>query len=419
MTLTCTSPAAHGIIFRPRFDYGRAAPNLPPDHPNYARARAVVACWVSMFDLDPSRLSRDADFEEWHESAAMLFAAVDSGLPVYAMARSGRGELGGLGVFARFDRNGVHRSQPGEAPLVPPLDLDYILLGNPLVYDPLLDAGYRLVWPVAGADDRANLYFENPAFARHAGRAVALAWSYAGDDDDMNERSDALVPVIQRICRETGGASVALKIVNAPKMAPVLTLPVPDVADDATINQKLFQLYDYGLISMGGGRPRFLVQQTIDMRHEYRIVIVDGEPICGAGCIEASTPLDSDGQYFHFSVEDVRNEGVVTEQPALVALYVDAARAIAADLIAAGAPPHFVLDLAWVPERTPTGEIDEAKGRVVMIEMNPCGAFGLYAMATGRFVEAAVRAAQNIERSDAAPTEPNAEAGLRVRRRCC
>jgi hypothetical protein len=332
------------------------------------------------------------------------------------MARPNQDELKGLGVVATFDRNGAHRRQSGETPIMPPDDLDYILLGNPLVDDPLLDAGYRLVWPLDGAEDRANRYFENPAFARPAGRAVALAWSYAADDDDMNERPDALVPVIQQLCRETGCTSVVLKIVNAPKIAPVLTMPVPDVEDADAIKRRLFEFYEYSLLSIGGGRPRFLVQEAVDMRHEYRMVIVDGEPVCGAGCIEALTPLDSDGQAFHFLVEDVRGKGVVTEQPALVALYVGAARVMAADLIANGAPPHFVLDLAWVPERNANGEVDDAKGRVVMIEMNPCSAFGLYAMALPEFMRSIIELIGNRPMQ----TEPTAtQSRRRSRFGCC
>jgi hypothetical protein len=413
MPITCTSPADAGIIFRPRFDYSRVAPDLPPDHPNYARAAAAVSRWVNLFGLDPAQVGRTADFEDWHESASMLFASVDSGLPVYAMARPNRDAPGGLGVFARINSTGSHRQNHWEAPTAPPVDLDYIILGNPLVDEPLFDGGYRVSWPMADADDRANRYFENQAFARHAGRAIGLAWSYAGDNDEMNELPDALVKVIQKICRETGGHTVTLKVVNAPKVSTVITIPVPDVENERAINQSLFDIYDYGLLSMGGGRPRFLVQETLDLRYEYRVVIVDGKPICGAGCIESAAPLDNTGQVFHPMVEDVRNEGRITTEPGLVACYAMAARLMADDLIANGAPPHFVIDLAWVPEVATDG-FDETKGRIVMIEANPCDAFGLYAMATDQFVKAATRAALSEE-------APVAKEGARprARRRCC
>ena len=117
-------------------------------------------------------------------------------------------------------------------------------------------------------------------------------------------------------------------------------------------------------------RDHYLVSAHVPMRHEYRVFVVDGVPVCGAGCLVERTPLDhypAHGPFDPFTRADrYDHDEPAQARPGLVAELVEAARPVAAALRAAGCS-HCVVDMA----RGPAGP--------VLVEVNGLENAGLYA----------------------------------------
>lgn len=111
-----------------------------------------------------------------------------------------------------------------------------------------------------------------------------------------------------------------------------------------------------------------LVQERVDMRREYRVFVVGGQPVCGAGCVERCTPADNEA-VFDPKVEERRNDGHAVSRPGTVETYrrfaVEAARLIADEGYIRG---PYVMDLATID------------GMPCIIELNRMNNAGLYAL---------------------------------------
>lgn len=57
------------------------------------------------------------------------------------------------------------------------------------------------------------------------------------------------------------------------------------------------------------------------MRYEYRMQVIGGEPVCGAGCIERFTPADNRGNRYDPRMEETRNSGRIESHPDIARLY--------------------------------------------------------------------------------------------------
>lgn len=124
----------------------------------------------------------------------------------------------------------------------------------------------------------------------------------------------------------------------------------------------------YDLALFEGEPDAVLVQQKARMRYEYRVQVIGGEPVCGAGCIERFTPADNRGDRYDPRMEETRNSGRIESHPDIARLY-EAFALEAAHAIRGEVEGPYVMDLY----------LDDA-GRPHVIELNPQSNSGLYAL---------------------------------------
>lgn len=110
--------------------------------------------------------------------------------------------------------------------------------------------------------------------------------------------------------------------------------------------------------------PCLLVQERVKIEYEYRIFIVDGEPVTGAGALMEMTPNDNESTFDCKVRQDIRGDDV-TYDPVLVAEYVIFAREAAKLMPSA----TFDMDVAMID------------GEIGIVEVNPLhyGQVGLFA----------------------------------------
>lgn len=124
----------------------------------------------------------------------------------------------------------------------------------------------------------------------------------------------------------------------------------------------------YDLALFEGEPDAVLVQQKARMRYEYRVQVIGGKPVCGAGCIERFTPADNRGDRYDPRMEETRNNGRIESHPGIARLY-EAFAHEAAHAIRGEVEGPYVMDLY----------LDDA-GRPHVIELNPQSNSGLYAL---------------------------------------
>jgi hypothetical protein len=95
---------------------------------------------------------------------------------------------------------------------------------------------------------------------------------------------------------ETGGSLV--KIMASAKYSNVVHVDSDRAATLADIKSFLFEELDWALIHLDGLPDAYLVQERVPMRFEYRVFVVDGVPVTGAGCVDVHTPDDNTGVAF-------------------------------------------------------------------------------------------------------------------------
>lgn len=172
------------------------------------------------------------------------------------------------------------------------------------------------------------------------------------------------------------GAGVAVKFMLREKR-----LPLAFVDPDGTFMQAdeyggeseripfaAWRWAGYDLALFEGEPDAVLVQQKVRMRYEYRVQVIGGEPVCGAGCVEQHTPADNTGEPYDPRMEGTRNDGRVESHPDIARLY-EAFAHEAAHAIRGEVEGPYVMDLY----------LDDA-GQPHVIELNPQSNSGLYAL---------------------------------------
>lgn len=155
---------------------------------------------------------------------------------------------------------------------------------------------------------------------------------------------------------------------------------VIQLSDDAQKLAEQFYLNDtlgWSIVRVEGQPNALRVSPWVPMEYEYRIFIVDGRVITGAGCIEERTPLDHDHADGPFDpwVRKHRGNGIAADKNTDPEFKPELANAyrLAAEKIAALLPPGqdtIQVDLAMV-----NGE-DEP----IIVEFNSVPNAGLYAI---------------------------------------
>jgi hypothetical protein len=150
-------------------------------------------------------------------------------------------------------------------------------------------------------------------------------------------------------------------------------------------------------------RTCFLIQERRNLLHEYRIVVVDGKPVSGAGTVQWLCPVfhDPETGTFDTGVEGRRNDRNLLKRPGVVNLFrtqaEDICREIERTCARDGRENGFrncTMDFA----------LDADTGEAVLIETNQLDRFGLYAMDFGPIMGAIVEAVRGQCDMAAEPT---------------
>lgn len=122
--------------------------------------------------------------------------------------------------------------------------------------------------------------------------------------------------------------------------------------------------------------PCLIVQEKVEMIHEYRIFVVDGEPVTGAGTVFSHTPDDNLAP-FNPLVSDRPSNDDCAAMPELVERYLEFARIVIPQMPISS----FSLDLAMID------------GKIGIVEINPLmlGQIGLFACDPTRLTAAVLR----------------------------
>lgn len=222
---------------------------------------------------------------------------------------------------------------------------------------------HRFVGPIPGlrVEHQADQYASLRSFQRHAGR-----------------RSDVCGWVVNRAAGQTdildvlatyAGSRAFVKVNRAKYGVAVLDIPVGATA--ATIPEIFWSrdLLAGAALHLEGRPDGFVVQDVTEMLYEYRLFVVDGEAVTGAGCIVEHTPADNVGATFDDRVQRIRYESPIVRDAQVRDLLVSFGRMVAAE-IADEAPEltDYSLDVAL-----------GADGAPLVIELNGIRNSGLYA----------------------------------------
>jgi hypothetical protein len=212
------------------------------------------------------------------------------------------------------------------------------------------------------AEVAADHYFEHSAFQAFAGRRVAISGFRTTGEPQLCD-------TIRAFAGRTGSAFV--KVVR-PTKGGITTVPVTSGATDDDILDTMYddEFFGGALIHAEGRPGTFLVQERVEMRFEYRMFVVDGRVVTGAGCVESFTPgTRRDTGPFDCRVQEYRGRSEVIHAPGVVHTLREGAEAFLAAYTRSGdAGSEFVLDMAL-----------DGAGRPLVVEVNGIRNSGLYA----------------------------------------
>lgn len=344
----------------------------PTGHPAGIADRApdVLATWLTRF---PESQPRDRDEEDWIENAILLHEAdrIDLKLEILPPA------------------DAIHISGGGwSCPVAQPGSPVGAMIGYWANHD--FTHGLPVDMDPVGSDENAvriaGGYATSPVFLRHAGRTVTTA---TGDV----EGEDGIEAALRRVVDATSNGGLFIKTVQKgwsgafqvdPRSGTSLWRQLCD-ADDAD-EERGYGLSWIPVQHEGSTTPILLVQGRIRPTYEYRMFVVDGRPVTGAGCIEAFTPAEND-EVFDPQVERIRSDGVVITDHGLRDRYLAFAEAFAHEFgDEHGQGLDYSLDLC----------VDAATNEIRVIEINPPLNLGRYASDVGAWLRAVVDRTERV-----------------------
>jgi hypothetical protein len=336
-----------------------------------------------------------SDFEDFFELASTLVSAIDYG-PCWL--------INGLGLNLEPLR---------DAPDAPNPDLPICVLGaykNVLLpdnTDKIIRTGMSAngtAWPVLVDIDLARKYPFSPTFNKHARRWSVIAGleSEAYDDGASTRKYDRSVypeekgehanPSAAEVmsAQSSEADKVFIKINKNKYFAGNVQLRQAMTIEQA--NSALMDALEYGMVHLAGYSDIVQVQESVVMEYEYRIIMIDGKPVTGAGCVEEFTPLDNTSN-FDTRVRQIRDSRTsIVEMPdGLIEKYLELARKFADDIYAESGLKNYVLDVCLI------------KGQPAVIELNSCYNFGLYACDVHALVREITKYAENNVQAAHAP----------------
>lgn len=352
------------VVFRPLFEDLTIVGRCPDRASTAVRARYddLLVRWAAALDLSAAQLQASADPEDWSENAVVLLAAIEAGMSVHILAPNRIHEQ--LRISRSLGGDAFDAAAPS------------IFLGAPLKHDsifpnPLLDQAPALnvIWPPEGKLGSGERYWASAVLRSALNRQNQIS---SGDADGPNGYVDAT----RRALAGVHGPLMA-KIIFQAKYMPPMRLPLPAGREptDEEIHRAYIEAFDYCLLDCEARREAFLIQEELRFIHEYRIIIVDGEPVAGAGTVEWLSPCwhDAADGPFDPQLERRRGSRELVRDPALVSRYVNEAQRLCTELASEEGGDRFrncTMDFA----------LNADDGRICLIETNPLDRVGLYAM---------------------------------------
>lgn len=330
------------------------------------RAPKVLATWLRYF---PQSTPIDRDEEDWIENAILLHEADAAGLEVEILKNEGRVHVVSSGWMSPPARPGARKG---------------MMLGAWTTRDLLEGPSDKvdIVGTTQQAVKAAGDYAASKTYLRHAGRAIALA---KADEDSIEE-------ALQQVVRETGSGDIFIKTVQKEWAASFSVDPDRGGLWDQLCDQdRAIEEGGYGLDWIpvqheGSSSNILMVQGKIVPTFEYRMFIVDGAPVTGAGCIEAFTPAEN-LEIFDAQMEEKRNSGLVVTRDDIRDRYHQFAAIFCKEFAEEhGEGLDFSLDLC----------IDAQTGEIKVIELNPPINLGRYASDVGAWLAAAVARTERL-----------------------
>lgn len=223
----------------------------------------------------------------------------------------------------------------------------------------------RRFGPVARSEEGGHhgrdTLIDHPVLQQYAGRSLLLG-ALGGDQP----KADVLAWLSSRY-REGGVRRAVVK--SAERKNGVWSIELD--SDREVIADRLMDAMSWSYIRLEGLTNAVLAQDALDLEWEYRLFVVDGVVISGAGCVEEFTPLDRESQTEAFDMRVRRIRGhlqghtsSVERNPEVVDRLLAFGRTVAA---AHGGT--VVIDVA----------IDRLSDRPVVVELNDLPNSGLYA----------------------------------------
>lgn len=324
-------------------------------------AREYLRTWRSLMSL--SDKDGKGDREDFWEMAARLHAAVNSTSPNVYLLNDEGGYDRIVGGSEDLSRTGATVTDEHAQRLLRHSDM-WTAYGPVGRYSAKRLTPARQIW-------LANSYSTSETFTDLAGRIVVRC----GVPEDGEDVGTTLEDALTQIHEATGEDFVAVKSTSAKGLA----LTMVDAANpkDAAENFML----EVGAMHLWGRPGALLAQQVIPMEDEYRVFIVDGRPVTGAGCVEEHTPLDSTAEFSTLLRRRRNSDDPIRSDAELVARYREFAR-VAAIRFEREGRLDYVMDLA----------VDASTGRIVIVELNSLGNAGLYASVPSLVVDGLVGA---------------------------
>lgn len=222
---------------------------------------------------------------------------------------------------------------------------DKVLIGHGIRRDLL---AHEPLWPRYKQQKKINNYHETETFKGFCRRKFTVA--------PFTEEG------IELAVKEIGAHSVLVKYAGAQKITSLFKLNT-----ESPVKEQIMEEIGWEMVRVGGPDRRVIVQEEIQMLNEYRIFVIDGRPVTGAGCIDLYTPLENKTP-FDPKMQKIRREGIPYSDQSLANLYMNLAACEICPSFEREGIKDYTLDLF----QTSTGEIG-------IVEINPAYNAGFYA----------------------------------------
>jgi len=224
-------------------------------------------------------------------------------------------------------------------------------------------------------------YGLNAGFIAHAGRDFVMC-NNDPDKDEPGFEGDRRLNHISEVIKQFAGREILWKqMTGPPKSYPLETIDLTHLKPGQNASSRMSDDTQMAMVHLGGMSA---LQAKVKMICEYRMFVIDGKVVTGAGCVESMTPNERSLHDFDDMMEEQRNRSQMNARPLLRDRMVNAAQMFVADILNApeseAYAPGFVMDLYL-------GE-DNA---IHIVEINPVMRSGLYASNPKLIFDAAVR----------------------------